>query len=103
MTVRKMFSNIEEIKKANADSGRFWFSPDTLRFFDGRVESRVYDDGKGHRLWVDSIQDHAGGQPREYKIASFDVETHDIDRLSVPSGSFRTKAAAEQYLIDNLI
>lgn len=106
MTVRKMYSNIAEIKKANAEAGGFWFSPDTLRFFDSRVESRVYDDGKGHRLWVDSIQDHgrAGGPaPREYKIAQFDTEDADITRPDKGPGSFRTAKAAEQYLIDNLI
>ena len=104
MTVRKMYSNIEEISAANATAGFFWFSPDTVRFFAGRVESRVYDDGKGGRVWVDSIHDqHRIGAEREYKIARFNTETMDISRIDVPSGSFRTKQAALDYLTDNLI
>ena len=98
------YTNIAEIKKANTAAGRFWFSPATVRCFDGRVESRVYDDGRGHRLWVDSIQDHdrpGGPAPREYKIARFETKTGEIDRPV--NGSFRTKAAAEHYLTDNLL
>lgn len=103
MTVRKMFSNIAEIKKANAEAGKFWFSADTTRFFSAKVHSRVYDDGKGHRLWVDSIQDDVGGQPREYKIAQFDVETHDIDRPETNPDRWSSADAAELYLTRNLI
>ena len=106
MVVRKMYSNIAEISSANTAAGFFWFSPSTIEWFDARVESRVYDDGKGGRIWVDSIQDHSrpgGPAPREYKLARFDTETMDISRLDVPDGSFRTKDAALAYLIDNLI
>lgn len=104
MTVRKMYSNIEEISAANTKAGFFWFSPSTIEWFDARVESRVYDDGKGGRVWVDSTQDHGrsgGPAPREYKIARFDTETMDISRPV--DGSFRTKDEAEHYLTDNLI
>lgn len=103
MSVTTRFTNIAEIKRANADAGKYWFSADTIRFFDGRVESRVYDDGKGGRLWVDSIQDHGRDYvvPREFKIAKFDTLSHDIDRPVYQS--FRDKDTAEQYLIDNLL
>lgn len=106
MTITTRYTNIAEIKKANADAGFYWFSPGTLRFFDGRVESRVYDDGKGHRLWVDSIQDHGRSRPcpREYKIAQFDVDDADITRPETPgTGTWRTAAEAEQYLTENLL
>lgn len=105
MVVRKMYSNITEISAANTAAGFFWFSPSTIEWFDARVESRVYDDGKGGRVWVDSIQDHGRDvtPAREYKLARFDTETMDISRLDVPDGSFRTKDAALAYLIDNLI
>jgi hypothetical protein len=104
MSVR--YTNIEQIKAANTDAGDFWFSPSTIRFFDGRVESRVYDDGKGHRLWVDSIQDHGRPYvcPREYKIAQFNVSDADITRPETPgTGTWRTAAEAEQYLTENLL
>lgn len=103
-TDKPLYSNIAQIRKANADAGYYWFSS-TLRFFDGKVESRVYDDGQGHRLWVDSIQDHdrpGGPAPREYKIAVFDVETASINRPE-GVGYFRTAREAEHYLIDNLL
>lgn len=106
MTLTSRYTNIDQIKQANADAGFYWFSPSTLRFFDAKVESRVYDDGKGHRLWVDSIQDHGrpgGPAPREYKIAQFDIETADITRPETDKQSFRTAHAAECYLTDNLL
>ena len=103
MTVRKMYSNIAEISAANTTAGFFWFSPSTIEWFDARVESRVYDDGKGGRVWVDSIHDHGRDMTpaREYKIARFDTETMDISRPV--DGSFRDKTMAEHYLRDNLI
>jgi hypothetical protein len=33
------FANLAEVKKANANSGRFWFSPATLEYFHCRVET----------------------------------------------------------------
>jgi len=45
--------NIDEIKRRNADAGRFFFSKDTLSFFQSRVNSEVYE-GPGGVFFVTS-------------------------------------------------
>lgn len=45
-----MYWNIDEIKRANASRGHFFFSPDTMRFFRSRILSGVY----GGRYFVTS-------------------------------------------------
>lgn len=100
------YTNIAEITAANKAAGRFWFSADTIAFFNARVESRIYANASGtKRFWVDSIQDKRhpmGPQPREYKIAAFTVATGDIDRvLNTPA--FASAREAERYLTDNLL
>lgn len=99
------FTNIAQIKAANEEADFYWFSPSTIQFFDARVESRIYDDGKGHRLWVDSIQDHGRDYvvPRQYKIAQFDVATSDIDRPKTDPDEWASVDEAELYLTRNLI
>jgi hypothetical protein len=98
------FTNIAEIKTANKNAGRFWFSPDTVRHFAARVESRVYDAGTnadyplGSRLWVESTRTFNDG--REYKIARFNVETSDISYVHVNYRTlqFGSKATAVKAL-----
>ena len=36
-----MYKTIAEIKKANKDAGRCWFSKDTMKFFNSRITSEV--------------------------------------------------------------
>jgi hypothetical protein len=90
------FTNVEEIKKANAAAGRFWFSPDTIKAFAARVETRVYYAGDNRRLWVESTRNY-DDSAREYKIAVFGVADADVSYLwaeSVGILRFRTKRAA---------
>lgn len=102
------FTNIAEIKRANKNAGRYWFSVDTVRAFKSRVESRIYDGGASHdypegsRLWVESTTNY-DDTAREYKLAIFDVATGDISYVSARAPKFttlrfRTKAAAVQAL-----
>jgi hypothetical protein len=46
------YGTIEDIKRANREAGRYWFSPDTLRFFRSRVGREVY----GGRFFISSEQ-----------------------------------------------
>jgi hypothetical protein len=90
------YTNIGQIRRANKDAGRFWFSPDTIRQFASRVETRVYEwtdprgsyedsDGWGEcRLWIESTKGYDDDQPREYKIARFSVTSHDIGYVGGP-------------------
>lgn len=57
--------SIDAIKKANAEAGSFYFSPDTMRFFRSRVMSDVFplEDGA---LFVTS--ERREGDIRRYTI-----------------------------------
>ncbi len=57
--------NIEEIKKNNIEAGRFFFSPETMRFFGSRVHPAVYE-GPGGIYFVTSEQPPHG--PRTYTV-----------------------------------
>lgn len=108
MKTQPRFTNIAEIRRANKNAGFYWFSPDTIRAFDSRHVSRVYDGGasygypEGSRLWVESTRNH-DDTGREYKLAIFDVATGDISYISARIAHstilrFRTKAAAIQAI-----
>ncbi len=36
-----MYDSMEEIQQANRKAGRYWFSPDTMEFFETIIESEV--------------------------------------------------------------
>jgi hypothetical protein len=56
------FRSMEAIKRANTDSGGFYFSKDAMRFFQSRVSDSLY----GGCLFVTSECD--GRRPRGYAI-----------------------------------
>lgn len=96
------FTNIAEIRRANKNADFHWFSPDTIRAFDSRHISRVYDGGasrdypEGSRLWVESTRNY-NDTACEYKLAIFDVATGNISYVSVRIAHstilrFRTRA-----------
>lgn len=60
------YKTMNEIKRANENLGRFFFSPDTMQFFDSRVEGGPYHG----RLFVTSEQFHGsqGDGPRKFKV-----------------------------------
>lgn len=58
-----MFKTINEIKQANKNAGKFWFSPDTLRFFKSKIHNKVY----GGRFFITSEQ-YDYNAPRLYTI-----------------------------------
>lgn len=41
-----MFANIAEFKRANEGSGHYWFSPDTMRFFNSKVHGDLITIGE---------------------------------------------------------
>ena len=60
--------NISDIKRANREAGRFWFSPATLRFFESRILPSVYE-GPGGIYFITSEQGPHG--PRAYTVRRF--------------------------------
>lgn len=74
------FQDIEQIKQANREAGRFFFSPDTMRFFASRVLPTVY----GGRFFVTSEKRGFDDDGREYRVrVAFDngeIETVEFRR-----------------------
>ena len=60
---------IQDIRTANQRAGRFFFSPDTMRFFKSRVLPTVFE-GVGGIYFVTSEQfvGSEGAQPRRYTV-----------------------------------
>ena len=59
-----MFRTIEEIKRANRDSGYHFFSADTMRFFGSRIVSGLI----GGHYFVTSEESDVWNQPRRYSV-----------------------------------
>jgi hypothetical protein len=45
---------LEQLKQANSDAGRHFFSSDTMRFFRSRISSRIYTGADGAHYLVTS-------------------------------------------------
>lgn len=88
------YMTITDIKRANKDAGRFWFSKDTVRFFKSKIESTVFDGGispdypQGCRLWIESTNTYEDKGDREYKIVRFNLASYDI--MYVSDEDYRT-------------
>ena len=39
------FENMEQVKQANKRYGRYWFSPETMSFFNSIIETSLLDEG----------------------------------------------------------
>lgn len=59
-----MYETIEQIKAANEEAGRYFFSPGAMRFFDSRILDGVY----GGRYFVTSEKGDWPGAERGYTI-----------------------------------
>lgn len=96
-----MFKRMSEIKAANRAAGYFFFSPDTMRFFNSRVETGVI----GGRYFITSEQ-YDENSPREYtaRRANDDgtVETVRVDdvRDRIENDRFSNMMTARQYVQD---
>lgn len=66
VTNTKHYENIEAIKRHNANSGYYWFSKDTLRFFGSRVLSTIY----GRNVFITSEFTNWDKVKRGYTVRS---------------------------------
>ena len=64
----KQWTSIDEIRAANKKIGRFWFSPDTIKFFGTVIHPEIYHG----RYFVTSEQPPMG--PRDYNVRVVDDE-----------------------------
>lgn len=42
--MQKVWKSIAEVKKANKESGQYWFDPDAMRFFGSKIETDIIHD-----------------------------------------------------------
>jgi hypothetical protein len=72
--------DIDDIKMRNHAAGFYFFEPATLRFFDSRTLSEVYQ-GPGGVFFVTSERFHGSTYtgPRLYTVRKFNPVTADID------------------------
>lgn len=76
------FWDMNEVERANADLGHYWFSPDTKRFFHSRIGDTLY----GGRYFISSECREPGETPRLYTI-----------REANPDGSIDTVGDFQEY------
>jgi len=76
--------NIDDIKKANAEAGLYFFSEDTLRFFSSRTGTTVYgvfrSGTPGGQYFITSERDDCNS-PRMFTVRRYDPVTHDISTV----------------------
>ena len=75
MTTETRAWSIGAIREANRAAGRYFFEPDTMRFFASKVLSHVYQ-GDGGVFFVTSER-RAGGS-RKYSVRRFNPATSDV-------------------------
>jgi hypothetical protein len=96
---------ISRIKYENKAAGKFWFSPDTLRFFRSRISDFVVQDSSNKDLYYFiSSEQYDDNSPRLYSVRVFNYDTKNIDTV----GEFQeyetitqAKAAAKRIAAGN--
>jgi hypothetical protein len=93
------FRNLGEVKRANKERGGFWFSKDTLAYFDSHLESKLI----GGQYFVTSEQFHGsdGSDPRRFTIREVLNEQAEIGTV----GEFQQYTTLQEALdtIDTLV
>lgn len=57
-----IFSDMDDVKRANRDAGQHWFDPATIRFFDSKYSSELVE---GRWFWS---SEKAPDEPRRYTV-----------------------------------
>ncbi|NML65919.1 hypothetical protein HHL22_11950 [Hymenobacter sp. RP-2-7] len=81
---------LSDIQTANRAAGRYFFSPDTMRYFRSRASERVHQ-GPGGIYFVTSEQ-YDRASPRLFTVRRFLPGAADIDTV----GSFQAHATAHR-------
>lgn len=88
----KTFASIEEIRDANQRAGFYFFEPDTMRFFAGRVREQGIIGG---RFFVHSTKACFRDYRRRYHVGVV-ADTGDIENIG-PRDGFDTAARARRW------
>jgi len=106
-TYRRAIRSVSEMERMNTLADQYFFSPDTLKFFSGRIHDEVYDGPKGvffvHSVrctWNDKYEKFGGswvrvsGHEREYKVEQFDPDTGRIITEDRTANNYASRNAA---------
>lgn len=69
----------------------YYFSTDTMKFFSGKVYEPVYRVGQ-YEVFVESIRDTWGDQPRQYRVKEWNGADRSIDTVT----EYKTLRSAEK-------
>lgn len=75
----KLTSNAQ-MRVRNTAAGYHWFKPDTLAFFEGRIES----DSNEYGLFISSeqfVSFRSGAEPRMYSVRQFRHDTGQVETI----------------------
>lgn len=89
--------SIEQIKHLNASKGGFWFSPDTMRFFNSRIARTAIV--KGDYAYFITSEQREYDTPRKYSIRKANLDTGDISTVG-EFHSYVTHSEARKVLRD---
>lgn len=74
--------DINDIKLLNKQKGKFWFSPDTMRFFKSRVAQEAYVTNDDlYALFVSSESSPFDKGKRFYTVRVCNMKTGEIDNV----------------------
>lgn len=82
---------MDEVMKINAEKGQFFFSEDTMNFFDSIVESEELINGE-YFVTSEQFSYENVRMKRLYTVRKFDVETGGVDTV----GEFQQFGSVEE-------
>jgi hypothetical protein len=89
-----------ELMDLNAKAGQYFFSPDTMKFFDSRVGGEAFvKDDKAFFITSEKFSDRLEhiSEPRKFTIRSMDMRTGSVSTVGEFQG-FSTESQAKKKL-----
>ena len=82
---------IKEFKRFNKEVGQHWFSPDTMKFFNTKIEYWEFDTG----FFITLEHDHL--MPHMYSVRKADFDTGKVETIG-EFHSHKSLQAAKEWL-----
>lgn len=87
-------NSMGDVMRRNANAGYFYFSPDTLAFFNSWVDGAIFKAADGTKIYF-CTSEKQRGYKRLFSVRVFDVETADIETFGEFQG-YRTLIQARK-------
>lgn len=88
---------ISQVKQLNADKGFFWFTPETMRFFNSKIESELI-----YEKYFITSERMETSLPKRYTVRKVNWETGNIKTIC-NFRAFKTLNEAKKYIKEQLI